>query len=141
MQNIIYPRSPREMMAGWVYLPRFVDKIRLHLAGKLHADYQENFTKGFDGAWLKSAGISAEQIIEVVKKSTTDGEVTDWVAKNVKKTEPEKASFNKFVLNRGNDGDEAVAARLKSRKEEAGLGQRYDILTFVDFIDADEKRI
>ncbi len=129
------------MMAGWVYLPRFVDKIRLHLAGKLHADYQENFTKGFDGAWLKSAGISAEQIIEVVKKSTTDGEVTDWVAKNVKKTEPEKASFNKFVLNRGNDGDEAVAARLKSRKEEAGLGQRYDILTFVDFIDADEKRI
>ena len=79
--EIIYPRSPREMMSGWVYLPRFVDKIRLHLAGKLHADYQENFTQGFDGGWLKAAGVPAEVFIEVVKNSTTDGEVADWVAK------------------------------------------------------------
>ena len=42
MSDIIYPRSPRETMDGWHYLPRYVDKIRLHLAGKLHADYQEN---------------------------------------------------------------------------------------------------
>jgi hypothetical protein len=27
------------------------------------------------------------------------------------------------------------------RKEEAGLGHRQDIQTFVDFIDADEKRL
>ena len=39
------------------------------------------------------------------------------------------------------DGDEAVAARLKMRKEQAGLSHREDIQTFVDFIDADEKRI
>ena len=58
MSNIIYPRSPREVMAGWTYLPRFVDKIRLHLAGKLHPDYQENLGKGFDGSWLKAAGIT-----------------------------------------------------------------------------------
>src|SRR5579863_2818982 len=80
MEQIIYPRSPRESMCGWVYLPRFVDKIRLHLAGKLHADYQENFTKAFDGSWLKAAGLSAETFLEVVKNSTTDGEVADWVA-------------------------------------------------------------
>ena len=141
MEKIIYPRSPRETMSGWAYLPRFVDKIRLHLAGKLHADYQENFTKGFDGAWLKSSGVAAESFIEVVKHTTTDGEVADWITQNVKKTEAEKAAFNTFVLNRGRDGDEAVRARLKSRKEEAGLGQRDDIQTFVDFIDADEKRI
>jgi hypothetical protein len=58
MEKIIYPRSPREVMAGWVYLPRFVDKARLKLAGKLHADYQDNFTKGFDGAWLKKGRLS-----------------------------------------------------------------------------------
>ena len=34
-------------MCGWPYLPRYIDKIRLHLAGKLHADYQPNFGKGF----------------------------------------------------------------------------------------------
>mgnify|MGYP000176444679 CR=1 FL=1 len=35
MSDIIYPRSPREIMAGWGHLPRFVDKIRLHLADQL----------------------------------------------------------------------------------------------------------
>jgi hypothetical protein len=140
MEKIIYPRSPREMMSGWIYLPRFVDKIRLHLAGKLHADYQENFTKGFDGAWLKAAGLSAETFLEVVKNSATDGEVADWVAQNVRKPEADKAALRDFILNRGRD-DESGKARLKMRKEGAGLAQRDDIQTFVDFIDADEKRI
>lgn len=70
----------------------------------------------------------------------TDGEVADWVAKNVRKSEADKAAFRDFVLNRGRD-DEAGKARLKMRKEEAGFAQRDDIQTFVDFIDADEKRI
>ncbi len=140
MAELIYPRSAREMMSGWVYLPRFVDKIRLHLAGKLHPDYQENFTKGFDGSWLKAAGVSADAFIEVVKNSVTDGQVADWVAKNVKKTEAERVAYNTFVLNRGQD-DDAVKARLKMRKEESGLAHRDDITTFVDYIDADEKRL
>ena len=139
MSEIIYPRSPREMMAGWVYLPRFIDKIRLHLAGKLHADYQENFTKGFDGKWLEDAGVNKDQFIEVVKNSTTDGQVCDWVTKNVKKSDVDKKRFNDHILNRGRDGDE-IKARLKMRKEQAGMGNRDDIQTFVDFIDADEKR-
>ncbi len=140
MSNIIYPRSSREVMAGWVHLPRFIDKIRLQAAGKLAADYQENFTKGFDGAWLQASGVSAEQFIAVVKASLTDGEVCDWVTQHVKKTPEERATFNQFVLNRGQDTDE-MKARLKWRKEQAGLGHREDVQCFVDFIDADERRI
>jgi len=140
MNEIIYPRSPRELMDGWVYLPRFIDKIRLHLAGKLHPDYQENFTKGFDGAWLKAAEVSADQFIDVVKNSITDGQVCDWVRKNVKKSDAEKAAFRNHILNRGTD-DEEIKARLKMRKEQAGLAHRDDIKVFVDFIDADEKRL
>lgn len=140
MSEIIYPRSPRESMCGWVYLPRFVDKIRLHLAGKLHADYQENFTKGFDGTWLKAAGVTAEQFIDVVKNSITDGQVTDWVVKNVKKSDAEKAAFKEFILNRGTEGGE-VTERLEMRKRQAGLAARDDIKCFVDYIDVDEKRI
>jgi hypothetical protein len=140
MSDTIFPRSSREMMAGWVHLPRFIDKIRLHLAGKLPADYQENFTKGFDGAWLQAAGVTADQLIDVVKASITDGQVCDWVTRHVKKSEAEKSAFNQHVLNRGRDTDE-MKARLKMRKEQAGLSQRDDVQTFVDFIDADEKRI
>lgn len=141
MSTTICPRSPREMMDGWVHLPRFVDKIRLHLAGKLSPDYQENFTKGFDGNWLRTAGVTAEQLIEVVKNSVSDGEVCDWIRKNVKKSAAEKTTFNNFVLNRGTEPEPELQARLNMRKEQSGLAHRHDIKTFVDYIDADEKRI
>jgi hypothetical protein len=141
MSSIIYPRSPRETMDGWSYLPRYIDKIRLHLAGQLHADYQENFGQGFDGMWLKYAGVTHEQMIEVVKKSITDGEVCDWVRKNVKKPPAEKAAHARDILNRPKADNAEAVARLKMRKEQSGLAHRDDIKTFVDYIDADEKRL
>lgn len=140
MEQTIYPRSPREMMCGWVHLPRFIDKIRLHFAGKLTGEYAENFTKGFDGLWLQAAGVEPDDFMEVVKNSITDGQVADWVRANVKKSEEEKRQLNDFVLNRGRDNPEA-AARLDQRKKECGLEHRADVKTFVDFIDADEGRI
>ena len=145
MAELIYPRSPREVMDGWAYLPRFIDKIRLHLAGKLHADYQGNFAhKGFDSKWLAAAGLKAEDFIAVVRGTVTDGQVFDWVRVNVKKTAAEKTAFSQAVLGHGTEpgpeGD-ALRERLKQRKESAGLAHRDDILTFVDFIDADEKRL
>jgi len=140
MSNIIYPRSPREAMDGWMYLPRYIDKIRLHLAGKLHSDYQENFGKGFDGMWLKAAGVTHEQMVEVVKNSITDGEVCDWVRKSVKKTDAEKAANRQDMLSRPKSDDAAAQERLKMRKEQCGAAHRDDIRTFVDVIDADERR-
>ena len=141
MNSIIYPRSPRESMDGWHYLPRYIDKIRLHLAGKLHSDYTDNFGKGFDGFWLKAAGVNHEQFIAVVKNTVTDGEVCDWVRQNVKRSPAEKAAHWQDVLSRPLANDEAACTRFKMRKEQAGVAHRDDIQCFVDCIDADEKRI
>ena len=141
MSKIIYPRSPRETMDGWSYLPRYIDKIRLHLAGKLHTDYTDNLGKSFDGMWLKAAGLTHEQFVEVVKQSITDGEVCDWVLQNVKKSSAEKAAHWQNVLSRPPADDEAACARLKLRKEQSGIAHRDEITSFVDYIDADEKRI
>src|ERR1022692_593104 len=141
MSDIIYPRSSRETMDGWSYLPRYIDKISLHLAAKLHADYTENFGKGFDGFWLKAAGVTHEQMIGVVKNSITDGEVCDWLRKNVKRPPAEKAAHWQDILSRPLANDANAVARLKMRKEQAGIGHRDDITCFVDLIDADEKRI
>jgi hypothetical protein len=141
MSKIIYPRSPRETMDGWMYLPRYIDKIRLHLAGRLHADYQENFGKGFDAMWLKAADVAHDQMIQLVKNSITDGEVCDWVRQNVKKTPAEKIAHRENMLNRPPSDDAAAVARLKMRKEQSGIAHRDDIKTFVDYIDADERRI
>lgn len=141
MDDIIYPRSPRETMCGWMHLPRFLDKIRLHLAGKLHTDYQPNFCKGFDGLWLETAGVDAARFIEVVKNSITDGQVCDWVRQNVTQPDAVKAAHRERMLNYPRQEDQEMQARLKLRKEQAGLSRREDIQSFVDFIDADEKRI
>lgn len=141
MTELIYPRSPRETMCGWMHLPRFVDKIRLHLAGKLHSDYQPNFCKGFDGLWLETAGVDAAQFIEVVRNSLTDGQVCDWVRANAVKPESVKAAHRERMLNYPKKDDPEMQARLTLRKEQAGLSHRHDVQTFVDFIDADEKRL
>jgi len=141
MSDIIYPRSPRETMDGWSHLPRYVDKIRLHLAGKLHADYQTNYgTRGFDKSWLDAAGVSHAQMVEVVKNSITDGQVCDWVKQHVKKSAADKSVLLQSMLNYPTPDDAEGIARLKQRKEAAGLAQRDEIKNFVDFIDADEKR-
>jgi Domain of unknown function (DUF5069) len=123
-----------------MHLPRFIDKIRLHLAGKLHEDYQLNFCKGFDGTWLEMAGVKAQEFIEVVKHTVTDGEVCDWVLKNVRKADSVKAAHRERMLNYPRKDDPEMQARLKMRKEQAGLAHRNDIQSFIDFIDADEKR-
>jgi Domain of unknown function (DUF5069) len=141
MNDIIYPRSPRETMCGWMHLPRYIDKIRLHLAGRLHPDYQPNLGKGFDAAWLKAAGVTHDEMVEVVKKSITDGEVCDWVRAHVKKSDAEKAAHRDGMLNYPKPDDAAAQERLKMRKEQTGMSHRTDIRCFVDFIDADEKRI
>lgn len=141
MNEIIFPRSPRETMDGWRYLPRYVDKIRLHLAGKLHSDYTGNLGKGFDATWLKFAGVTHEQMVDAVKNSITDGQVCDWIRQNVKKSAAEKEAHWQAILNHPKPGDAEGAARLRMRKEQSGLAHRDDIQTFVDYIDADEKRI
>ena len=128
-------------MAGWLHLPRYIDKVRLHLAGRLPADYQPNFGRGFDGWWLEAAGLTAEAFIDVVRNSLTDGEVCDWVSKHVKKTAAEKAAHALRMTDYPRKDDASGQERLLKRKESAGLGQRSDIQTFIDFIDADEKRL
>lgn len=141
MSDMIYPRSPRETMCGWMHLPRFIDKIRLHLAGELHTDYQPNLCKGFDGLWLETAGVQAEEFIEVVRNSITDGQVCDWVRQHAQKPESVKAAHRERMLHYPRKDDAEMQARLRMRKEQAGLANRDDIQSFVDFIDADEKRL
>src|ERR1043166_8302464 len=140
MSDIIYPRSPRETMCGWMHLPRYIDKVRLHLAGKLHPDYQPNFGKGFDQLWLEMAGVDERQFIDVVKNSITDGEVADWVLKNVKKPQSAKDEQRRRMLDYPRKDDAAMQDRLKLRKQQSGLAHRAHIQGFVDYIDAAEKR-
>src|SRR5687767_1018402 len=47
--NVPKLRSPYVQLGGLHYIPRLLDKIRLHAAGQLPAEYQANLGGGFDG--------------------------------------------------------------------------------------------
>ena len=139
MSNTIFPRSPYETMDGWIHLPRLVDKIRLHEAGQLQEDYQPNYLhKGFDLAWFEASGVTPNTLVEVVKNSITDGQVSDWVKANVKKTDAEKDALRTSLLSYGKEG--ALLERLIQRKAESRLQDRDDIQCMFQYIDADEGR-
>jgi len=143
MSATIFPRSPRETMAGWIYLPRLIDKIRLNLAGKLHEDYLPNFLhRGFDSKWFKTAGVDPDEFTALVAASDTDGQVADWVCHNVLASDETRTAFNTGVGSYGSDeADAELRARLAQRKDDVGMGDRNEIQCFVDFIDADEGRL
>ncbi len=139
MSDMIYPRSPYEIMDGWVHLPRLVDKIRLHEAGQLPTDYQPNYLhKGFDLAWFKASGIGSDKLVNIVKNSITDGQVSDWVKANVCVAEEAKAALRDKLLSYGTEG--TLLELLTQRKAESGLNDRDDIRCMFDYIDADEGR-
>ena len=77
----------------------------------------------------------------MVKATLIDGQVADWVAANVKKSDADKKAHADGMLNYPKADDAAAQDRLKQRKETAGLAHRDDLKCFVDFIDADEKRL
>ena len=139
MTDTIYPRSPYEVMDGWVHLPRLVDKIRLHEAGQLPDDYQPNYlNKGFDLAWFKASGVEPDTLVGVVQNSITDGQVSDWVKANVNASDEAKAALRGKLLSYGTEG--ALLELLIKRKAESGLQDRDDIRCMFDYIDADEGR-
>ncbi len=127
-------------MDGWVHLPRYIDKIRLHLAGLLPADYEALFGDQSDKHWLEAAGVTHDRMIEVVRASLTDGQVYDWVRTHVVRSDEVKAQAADAILCYPLPGDTAGRERFERRKREYGLAERDDVQTRADLVDADEGR-
>ena len=134
-------RSPRETMDGWAHLPRYIDKIRLHLAGLLPPDYEELFGDQSDKHWLEAAGVAHAQMIEAVRGTLTDGQVCDWVRTHVVRGDEVKAKAADAILRYPLPGDTAGRERFERRKREYGLADRDDVQIRADLIDADEGRL
>ena len=79
-----YPRSPREMIAGYVLAARAVDKCRADLAGTI-GDYHSNCP--LDRMWLDFAEIQYDEFREFLATGATDDAVAEWIATKAKKRE------------------------------------------------------
>lgn len=137
--NVPNLRSPYAQVGGLFYLPRMLDKIRLHLAGNLPADYHANLGSGFDGRILTFLWIEYPALVERVKQGGTDEEILAWAFTQGRQPNPEEIEiWNDFMRKRG-WRDEA-SERLEMRKREGGFESRDDIQTMFDYIDLDEGR-
>ena len=139
--NIPNLRSPREKVGGLYHFGRMLDKIRLHAAGKLPADYIPNLGVGFDGKCLSFLHIDYAALVARVAQGGTDEELLAWCFEQGRKpTDVEIMVWNAFMSKRGWN-DEASAVLQERIPQHEGLAGRTDIQTFFDLIDADEGRL
>jgi hypothetical protein len=132
-------RSPYAQVGGLCYVPRMLDKIRLHAADKLPHEYHANLGSGFDGRAVNFLWIEYAALVERVRQGGSDEEILAWAVAQGRQPSPEEIEiWNDFMRKRG--WNDESSARLATRKKESNLGNRDDIQTFFDYIDADEGR-
>lgn len=133
------PVSPYKTCHGLVYFSRMIDKIRLHAAGKLGADYVPNLGKGFDLRCCSLLRVDYAALATAVGATLSDEEAWGWVAKHGQApTEEQTEVWNGFMTRRGWKDD--LVEILDRRKKESGFSNRPEIQTMFDYIDADEGR-
>ncbi|BCX49466.1 hypothetical protein HAHE_33740 [Haloferula helveola] len=134
-----FPRSPYDETDGVVYFPRMCDKIRQHAEGRLAPDYHANLGRGMDLWTCQFFGIDYEDLAKRVREGATDAEALAWAREaGIDRPEHDFAWWSAYMRTRGFRDD--LAERLKARKAESGFENREDIVTFMDYIDADEGR-
>jgi hypothetical protein len=130
-----YPRSPREKLAGYVHLPRMIDKCRASLAGT-EGDYI--YPCPMDQRLLDFAGITAKQFSKAVSEKD-DPVVAEWFTKTAKPhSTAEVEQWNEKFLTRGPDTEEKKA--YFRQQLDAIDPTRTDITSWADLLDLDEKR-
>jgi gluconokinase len=133
------PRSAYDRTGGLVYFGRMLDKIRLHAAGELRADYHANLGSGFDGRCCRLLGVEYAALCERVLAGGSDEDILAWC--RVQPTEEQVLVWNKFMLKRGwRDEDDGSTQELESYKAGSGLAHRTDLVTFFDYYEVDEGR-
>ena len=142
--NVPGLRSPYAKVGRLVYFGRMLDKIRLHAAGRLPADYVANLGDSkpgvFDTRCCELLRVRFAEIDQRARQGGTDEEILAWAeARGGPRTDAECAIWNGFMIKAGWRSGSAAAERLRQRIEESGLAGK-TVETFFDFIDFDEGR-
>lgn len=125
-------------VCGLLHLPRFIAKVKKHLAGELPKSYQRNFTKGFDAFLCMHLNIDPQQVVEIVRDSADDAEI-DRRLMDLFPEDLRIAKWNRELVQKGMS--EMGRETLESTKKKMGIPERTDLISFADMIDFDEDRI
>jgi len=134
-------RSPYELVGGLVHFGRMIDKIRLHAAGKLPADYHGAMGNGHDRIFCSFMRLDYAAFREHVlaHPDATEDSLLEWAYAHGRRFEPiDITVINGFLSKRG--WRDQSAARLPQWLEGSGFS-RDAAQTNFDFIELDEGRV
>jgi hypothetical protein len=136
-----YPRSPRDLLAGYVIGMRTLDKCRAFLNNSI-GEY--HFNCPLDNMFFEFTGISADNFKDFVATGATDEEVADWVAKHAK-PHP-RIEIIKWNNHRRYQRLSEMADHIQEYMEDyipqfVPAHLRHHIDYFFDIYDAEEKRM
>ena len=135
-------RSVYSKVGRLVYFGRMLDKIRLHAAGRLPAEYQANLGDAqlnvLDGRCCRFLGVKHADVTARTLAGGTDEEVLAWAhARGTARSDEDCHMWNRFIVKLGwRDERSAV---LPQRLKDSGLEGR-GIETIIDHIEYDEGR-
>ena len=139
MAHVPRLRSPYVKVGRLVYFGRMLDKIRLHAAGQLPADYTANLGTGFDGRCVSFLRVKYDELkTRVLTGDASDDQVLAWAEdRGGRRTDEECEIWNGFMMKRG--WRDVGAGILAKRIAESRLEGR-PIMTMFDYLDFDEGR-
>jgi len=128
-----FPRSPYDMNAGLVILPRTTDKA---IASNENTLGEYHYNCPLDQKLFTFLGADSETFAAKVKEFENDDEkIAEWVNSEFSKSQEEKNEFNNKARHAAPD-DEESKKWIDSERERLGK----DYFTYFDNLDADEKR-
>ena len=131
----VFPRSPKQKMAGLVHLVRMIDKGRAYKEKKL-ADYI--YPCPLDKIILNFLCIEADTFANITVEKK-DEEISNWVKELIKsKTPNDLVLINKIILEKKPDSEDRLKYYNKIRDEIDP--SRSDLTTWVDLMDLEEGR-
>ena len=140
MANVPGLRSPYVKVGRLVYFGRMLDKIRLHAAGRLPAEYHSNLGIAFDGRCVNFLRVMYDDLKARVLDGThpTDEQVLAWAEqRGGARTDEECEVWNGFMMKRC--WRDAGAGILAKRIAESRL-EGQPVMTMFDYLDFDEGR-
>ena len=135
------PRDDYVPTRGVIFFARLLDKIRLHAAGRLPADYNLGFNRPdtFDARFCRFWSVDFDALTARTLAGGSDEEVFDATfAGRLPLNEEHVRAWNGFISKRGWRDD--ASADLVIDRTALGFGDRDDIQTYVDLHDVDEGR-
>ena len=131
----VFPRSPKQKMAGLVHLGRMIDKARAYKEKKL-ADYI--YPCPLDNIILNFLCIEADTFANITVEKKEE-EISNWVKGLIKsKTPNDLVLINKIILEKKPDSEDRLQYYNKTRDKIDP--SRSDVTTWVDLMDLEEGR-